>query len=71
MRWFFRKLFGGTNQSEEAFTKFILPQVERAKEAGLSDGTIDSLVKIAIKHSDGVTVYPGMILRDLIDAELE
>ena len=67
---FLKNWFFGKSTNHEAFNRFILPQVKRAKEAGLSNEIIDKLVKDAIDESDGQTRFPGQLLRDKIDKEL-
>ena len=65
-----KNLFGKSNTAEEAFNRFILPEVERAREAGISEDDIDSMVREAISVSNGSTRFPGIELRNRIDTYL-
>lgn len=66
-----RKILLPDSTMKEYFDRFVIPSVEYAKSQGLSDETIDRLVKEAISESDGVTSLPGGLLRAKIDSELE
>jgi len=63
-------LFGGRKLAEEHWVRFMEPHVQRARAAGISEERIDGMVRAAIDHSDGVALFPGMLLRDMVDREI-
>jgi hypothetical protein len=54
--------------AEEVFDRWIMPEVERARAAGINEDEIDRIVKRAIKDSDPTMGrYPAAVLRGLVD----
>lgn len=51
----------------EYFKRFIVPQIHRARDAGIPQPELDNMWSEALKR--GTSEWPpGLILRDLIDA---
>jgi hypothetical protein len=61
------KIFGFDKIADEAWEKFIKPQVDRARSLGIPDDAISVMLQRALDESDFVVVFPGARLRDLID----
>jgi hypothetical protein len=61
------KLFGWDKQTDEYWRRFIEPQIARARALGFPDDTIGRMLQAALIRADFEYIYPGTILRDLID----
>lgn len=63
-----RRLLSFRPKTDEYWDRFMQPKVDWAREAGMPEDVLDGFVRRAIKEADGITYFPGVILRDLIDA---
>lgn len=63
-----RRLFSFRPHTDEYWDRFMQPKIDRARNAGMPEDILDGFVQRAIKESDGITDFPGVMLRDLIDA---
>ena len=67
----FNKLMGWDEPINTYWKRFILPQVERAEAAGISQERIGEMLKEAIDKADFSATFPRGIFRDLINAEIK
>jgi len=63
-------IFGWNRMSAEHWERFMEPQIERARHAGIPDSRIGELLQQALDDSDFQVIYPSTRLRDLIDTEI-
>jgi hypothetical protein len=64
-------LLGWDNVTEDYWQRFIAPQIERAKDAGITQARTGELLQEALDMADFQTAFPAGIFRDLVDAEIE
>lgn len=67
------RLMGGLSESaqQEWVTRFVLPHVKRGYDAGIPSQRLDEIVAHGINTAQPPYTYPGCLIRDMINGEIE
>lgn len=65
------KLLGWDTVVDDYWLRFIVPQIARAKAAGITQARTGELLQEALDMADFQTAFPAEIFRDLVDTEIE